>query len=124
MFFTAVPIFMFVFMILFFVILIFIIFKNVSIGLKNNRSPTLTVNAKVMAKRTQYNSHHHMNNTGTGTGFSHSGYNSYYITFQVDSGDRLELKIDSSEYGYIIEGDIGKLSFKGTRYISFERENS
>jgi hypothetical protein len=103
---------------------IYIIIKNISVGIKNNNSPTLTVNAKVMAKRTQYNSHHHMHNTGTNTDFGNSGYNTFYVTFQVDSGDRLELKIDSSEYGYLIEGDIGKLTFKGTRYISFVRENT
>ena len=43
------------------------------------------------------------------------------MTFQVDSGDRMELSVSGSEYGMLVEGDRGKLSFQGTRYLSFER---
>ncbi|MBQ4627771.1 MAG: DUF2500 domain-containing protein, partial [Clostridia bacterium] len=45
----------------------------------------------------------------------------YYATFQFESGDRLELAVPSSEYGMLVEGDKGKLSFQGTRFLSFER---
>ena len=45
----------------------------------------------------------------------------YYITFQVESGDRMELCIPSNEYGYLVEGDRGRLTFQGTRYLGFER---
>ncbi|MBS7029426.1 MAG: DUF2500 domain-containing protein [Faecalibacterium prausnitzii] len=44
-----------------------------------------------------------------------------YVTFQVESGDRMELEVDGSDYGMLVEGDIGKLSFQGTRYLGFER---
>ena len=47
---------------------------------------------------------------------------SYYVTFQVESGDRIELGVSGMEYGMLIEGDTGRLSFQGTRYLSFERE--
>ena len=47
---------------------------------------------------------------------------SYYVTFQVESGDRMELSVTGSEYGMLVEGDEGKLSFQGTRYLGFERE--
>jgi hypothetical protein len=43
------------------------------------------------------------------------------VTFQVDSGDRMELSVSGSEYGMLVDGDRGKLSFQGTRYLSFER---
>ena len=46
----------------------------------------------------------------------------YYATFQVESGDRMEFAVDGMEYGMLAEGDMGKLSFQGTRYLSFERE--
>lgn len=46
----------------------------------------------------------------------------YYVTFQVDSGDRMELPMTGSEYGMLAEGDVGKLTFQGTRYLSFERK--
>ncbi len=43
------------------------------------------------------------------------------MTFQVESGDRMEFSVTGSEYGMLAEGDTGKLSFQGTRYLSFER---
>ena len=46
----------------------------------------------------------------------------YYVTFQVESGDRMELQMTGSEYGMLAEGDRGRLTFQGTRYVSFERE--
>jgi hypothetical protein len=45
----------------------------------------------------------------------------YYVTFEFESGDRLELHVASNEYGYLVEGDMGKLTFQGTRYKNFER---
>jgi hypothetical protein len=46
---------------------------------------------------------------------------SYYVTFQVASGDRMELHVSGREYGILIEGDYGKLTFQGTRYLGFQR---
>ena len=43
------------------------------------------------------------------------------VTFQVESGDRMEFEVDGSDYGLLVQGDIGKLSFQGTRYLGFER---
>ena len=45
----------------------------------------------------------------------------YFVTFEVESGDRMELKMHGSEYGLLAEGDFGRLTFQGTRYLSFER---
>jgi hypothetical protein len=45
----------------------------------------------------------------------------YYVTFQVESGDRMELQLAGNEYGLLVEGDRGKLTFQGTRYLGFER---
>ena len=47
---------------------------------------------------------------------------SYYATFQVESGDRMEFLINGREYGLLVEGDRGRLSFQGTRYLGFERK--
>ena len=33
----------------------------------------------------------------------------------------MEFHISGKEYGILAEGDIGKLTFQGTRYHSFER---
>lgn len=86
---------------------------------KNNNSPRLTVPAKVVSKRTSVShGHHHGAN-----GHMHTTSSTwYYITFEVESGDRMELGVSGSEYGMLAEGDSGKLTFQGTRYLSFERE--
>jgi len=43
------------------------------------------------------------------------------VTFLVESGDRIELCVSGTEYGMLVEGDTGRLTFQGTRYLSFER---
>lgn len=82
---------------------------------KNNNSPRLTVPATVVAKRT--NVDHHNGNDAA----QYHGSTTYYATFQVESGDRMELRLAGNEYGLLVEGDKGKLSFQGTRFLGFER---
>ena len=87
---------------------------------KNNNSPKIAVEAKVVAKTVNISrSHHHHHNTHMHTHTTTSS--TYYITFEFETGDRMELHVPRSEYGMIVEGDQGKLTFQGTRYISFER---
>ena len=105
------------FPILFLVVLgmiLYTIIGNISTWNKNNHSPRLTVPATVVAKRTEV-SRHHTDNTMAHT------FTTYYVTFQVESGDRMELTVSGSDYGMLVEGDIGKLSFQGTRYLGYER---
>ena len=78
---------------------------------KNNQSPKLTVPVTVVAKRSDVH---------RGIETMHT-FTSYYVTFQVESGDRMEFEVDGSDYGLLVQGDIGKLSFQGTRYLGFER---
>ena len=100
------------------------IVKGISQWNKNNHSPRLDVEAMVVAKR-QDVSHRHHANAGDVTG-AHGHHTTtsttYYVTFQVNSGDRLEFEVDGNEYGMLVEGDAGKLFFQGTRYLGFERE--
>ncbi len=90
------------------------IVKEISTWNKNNHSPRLTVTAKIVSKRA-HTSHH---NDANGVVASST---KYYITFQVESGDRMEFFVNGFEYGRLAEGDAGELSFQGTRYLSFER---
>lgn len=85
---------------------------------KNNHSPRLTVPATIVAKRTHVSRHHH---GGANGHHHHHTSTSYYVTFQVESGDRMELHVAGTEYGMLIEGDHGNLTFQGTRYLGFER---
>lgn len=103
--------------------IIFTMVSSIRTWNQNNHSPRLTVIASVIAKRTKV-SHHHHTNGGNPSGVSGtwvSSSTSYYVTFQVESGDRMELQVRGSEYGMLVEGDYGKLSFQGTRYLGFER---
>ena len=93
--------------------------KGISQWNKNNHSPRLTVPATVVSKRTNVSHHHHSN--GPDHGVHHSTSTSYYVTFQVESGDRMELHMAGHEFGLLVEGDKGRLTFQGTRYLGFER---
>ena len=103
-----------------------IIYRVVTGGIqwtKNNNSPVLTVDAKVVTKRTAVSKHHHHgHHQGHGAPMHHhSASTTYFATFEVESGDRMELKVSDKEYGMLAEGDNGRLTFQGTRYKGFER---
>ncbi|MED3800556.1 DUF2500 domain-containing protein [Lysinibacillus xylanilyticus] len=93
-------------------VIAFTIIKGVLQWSKNNNEPLLTVPAKVVTKRS---------NTSGGSGNS-SAHTSYYVTFEVQSGDRLELKMNGRDYGQLADDDFGLLTFQGTRYHTFERQ--
>ncbi len=85
---------------------------------KNNHSPKLTVPASIVGKRADVSHHRH---GGVNDHHHYSSSTTYYVTFQVQSGDRMELHVTGQEYGMLIEGDRGNLTFQGTRYLGFER---
>lgn len=96
----------------------FVIFavRGIKTWNKNNHSPKLVVDVVVVSKRTQisHGSSGEMGEMSTRT-------TRYFATFQVESGDRIELSLSGSEYGRMAEGDRGRLTFQGTRYLNFER---
>ena len=88
---------------------IYVIVSGIGTWHKNNNSPRLSVPVKIVTKRAHID---------VSNGDSHT---TYYVTFEVESGDRIELEVPRSEYGFMVEGDQGKLTFQGTRYLSFDR---
>lgn len=82
---------------------------------KNNAEPLLTVSSRITGRRMQVQQSHAEPGSSART--------LYYVTFEVESGDRMEFKVSGEEYGLCSEGDEGRLSFKGTRYVGFERNN-
>jgi len=96
-------------------LIIVIMIRSVKQWNKNNHSPRLTVDVTVVTKRTEV-----FRRRSVSTNMHHSS-TVYYVTFQVESGDRFELQVDGSEYGMIVEGDRGKLTFQGTRFLAFDR---
>ena len=96
-------------------VIIVTLVRNVSQWHKNNNFLCLFVLFTVVSKRMEVTRHHDAN--------SHMSHSStlYYATFQVESGDRMELSIPERDYGYLVEGDRGSLTFQGTRFLSFNR---
>ena len=76
---------------------------------KNNHAPKLTVSAAVVTKRADHYRRKSAHRTH------------YYATFQFDSSDRMELQMQGCEYGQLVEGDKGDLTFQGSRYLGFVR---
>ena len=86
----------------------------------NRAQPVLTVEATVISRRTEvstYRPHHaaHLARSHT------SRASQYYVTFQGESGDRMEFLVAGTEYGMLAEGDRGRLTFQGSEYQGFRR---
>ncbi|MBP0725300.1 DUF2500 domain-containing protein [Bacillus sp. RG28] len=86
------------------------IIKGISTWNKNNHQPRINTKAKVVTKR-----------TSTSGGGETNVYHQYFVTFEFDSGDRVEFQVTGQEYGQLVEGDNGELEFQGTRYLGYTR---
>ena len=67
---------------------------------KNNQSPRLSVSATIVANRENITHYNHANagDLSGAHGFHSTSSTSYYVTFQVESGDRMELQVSGREY--------------------------
>jgi hypothetical protein len=74
-------------------------------------SPPRQAEAKVLDKRTHV----------TGGGNS-PVEQEYFVSFQLATGERLELRVPGSVSGVLMPGDEGALEWKGSRYLGFARE--
>ncbi len=104
---------MLIFAIIFIIILVTII-GEIRQWISDNNSPRLQVNARVISKRTKITSRS-SNNINTNT------ITIYYVTFELESGDRAEFKVKGHEFGMLVEGDQGELTCQGSRYLGFKR---
>ena len=105
---------------------IVILVRGVSEWNSNNHSPKLGVEATCVSKRTSVTHHSDpvAGDISGAHGYTHSSNTTYYATFEVESGDRMEFRISGPQYGKLREGDTGTLSFQGTRFLSFDRHAS
>ena len=118
--FTIVPVFIVIFFVVVIGIILYRLAQSANRWRKNNASPILTVDATVVTKRTDVHSYHHAATVNTGALHDYTN-TQYFVTFEVPSGDRMELNVSDAEYGMLAEQDQGKLTFQGTRYLGFER---
>ncbi len=119
--FSVLPILFFVVFIFVFVVIIIQTVRGAQRWNKNSKAPVLTVAAKVVAKRSDVNTHRRMRTTVNDMNMGYATTD-YYVTFEVQSGDRMELNLPDTEYGMLTEGDKGELTFQGTKYISYARD--
>ena len=115
-----------VFFVIIFVVIIGTILVRVIGGVsqwsENNQQPVLTVPARVVTKRTALSVY--SNVQGANEGFQTSSSTSYFATFEFSTNDRKEFKLTASQYGLLAENDVGQLTFQGTRYQGFVREET
>ena len=104
------------FLVIWFVLFIYIIAKNIGQFIENENSPVLTVPATIVDKRRR--THHHHSN-----GHHHHSH-SYYVTFVTQEGETLDLRVKRHEYNELGVDDRGMLTHQGTRYKGFERETN
>ena len=97
--------------------ILFAIVKGIAQWGYNNKQPVLTVTARITGKRENTTHHDNMVNDNMMSSTS----TTYYATFEVESGDRMEFLISAREYGQLAENDYGRLTFQGTRYLEFVR---
>ena len=88
-------------------VMIFILVKAFQQSQEYKKHPIVTVFAKVLDKRMVVR----------------NDYSYDYATFELDSGDRHELRLPRESAGLIIENDQGQLTFQGDKFISFERND-
>lgn len=98
--------------------------RGLWVWIRNNRSPVETVNARVVTKRMKVSGHGRtmMSNQTAMNGLGSSAYTNYFVTFELETGKRLELRVKDPVFGMLAEGDRGVLSFQGTRYLGFEQK--
>jgi hypothetical protein len=91
-------------------IIVVVIVQSVKENQANDRAPIQTMLAIVVAKRSRVSGGGDMMTSTT-----------YYATFEVETGERLEFRVPGREYGQLAEGDRGALTYQRTRYHGFAR---
>ncbi|KRQ86199.1 hypothetical protein ABG79_02040 [Caloramator mitchellensis] len=91
---------------------------NVKNYIKNSSSPILSEKVRVVSKRFDVRHTHHAASENT----THvTSSTTYYITFENEAGQRFELRVGPSDYGLIVEGDEGIVTYQGEWFKRFER---
>ena len=105
-------------------VFVFILAKGIAQWNKNNNSPRLTVMCVIVDKRAETTTQQMpVGGDASGAhGFHTLTDTVHYVTFQVESSDRIELAVSAVEYARLVKGTQGKLTFQGTRYLGFEEK--
>ncbi len=74
----------------------------------------LTLDVKVIEKRTK------ILRSGDTMATHQMPSTAYFVTFEFENNNTIEFHVSSKQYGIFIKGDVGKLTFQGTRYKNFK----
>lgn len=108
--FSVVPIFI---SIIFIIVIGTVLVRLLSYG-KQKTKPKETVGARIISKR----QHVWSRNSNSSVGGSRT---TYYATFELESGNRVEYMVPSNQIGILAEGDVGTLTHQGTLFVGFSR---
>jgi hypothetical protein len=81
-------------------IILFAFFKMI----RKRTLPLLMVDARVVSKRSET---------------EENGEEVFFVAFDLPTGDRMELRASREESEMLAEGDEGKVSFQGIRFVAF-----
>ena len=115
--------------ILFFTGIVIAIAKNISRLKANMKTHALTVSAVVISKRigteedgaSMEGARPDETAHGSVESAHASGLEYFYVTFQTESGERMEFRVRGDEYDMLTEGSRGRLTFQGLEYRSFKK---
>jgi hypothetical protein len=91
--------------------ILFLIVKGMARWSDNNSQPVRSERARILARRTSTSGGNHVST-------------SYYLTFELPTGERREFAVGGSEYGMLVQHDTGLLTYQGTRYKGFQRDRA
>jgi len=91
--------------------LLFVLVKGLSTWTSNNNADVIRRKCKIVDKRTEI---------WGGSGDSSASTN-YFITFEFEDSTRNELHVKSNHFGVFVVGDVGELTYQGTRFLEFTR---
>ncbi|WP_283162781.1 DUF2500 domain-containing protein [Tannockella kyphosi] len=80
---------------------------------KNDAALVIEIKAKVVSKREDVAGHMYTAARRVKT--------TYYVTFETDNEERIEFEMSGTNQGMLVVGDVGELSYQGTRYLGFKR---
>ncbi len=83
----------------------------------DDASPVQAAEARLVAKRTNVSGSSSPNMLGSTSTF-------YHCTFEFANGARQEFRVAGTDFGLLAEGDTGLLTFQGSRYKGFQRQNA
>jgi hypothetical protein len=101
--------FFLIFTLVFVGILVYVLIEFIS----NASSPQLSREARIIGKRQHVSSSSISDNNNIST--------TYYVTFELSDGSRVELSVNARTYGLLTEDDTGILRSQGTWFQGFDR---